>query len=483
MTQHISRTDLQLLLGIHPAIPLGIDAMCGRLRLAIAPAPAMSPRLERFMAALADAFRECGVELLGWDDASGSNGRISAGTAVIAPGSFPDSQLPINRVSTLYDNIIVGVYDEPPPVEAGDPPQQALDAIVGRLAWEMVHMLVYVTDRSWTICTMNGGITTIDMPLPVTEDVRRKLVPKLTAGVVPPRAGDLEIRNGALEPSGSGFASIAVDFAACARIWSGNPVLVSHTSRESLGYRSEYYRKIVSKYLDDRSGMSYGFFARQLPVKPAAATVMDGSAERAETGIAPGRNVSVSIAGRRLLVPVPDVRILTTRSGCRKTAIDPRFDLVETGTDNGRPYLATPGGLPSEIAARPSFDTMAIIAHAVGNALASSILQAVSPNARFPAMLAERGAGMTHWHHYPETDDVPEGYVVHGLENPPVSCSTPQSAAYSLLGKLDALERSVWKGAEYLGDMHIEPGHGTNMVGVLSLEESARIMNRAAARP
>jgi hypothetical protein len=72
---------------------------------------------------------------------------------------------------------------------------------------------------------------------------------------------------------------------------------------------------------------------------------------------------------------------------------------------------------------------------------------------------------------------VPKGYVVHGKENPPVSCSTPQSAAYSLLGKLDALELSLETGIDYLGDIHIEPGHGTNIVGTRSLTGMARFLN------
>jgi hypothetical protein len=87
---------------------------------------------------------------------------------------------------------------------------------------------------------------------------------------------------------------------------------------------------------------------------------------------------------------------------------------------------------------------------------------------------------MTHWHHYPDDTVIPEGYVMHGRKNPPVSCSTPQSAAYSLMGKLVALESAMMEKREYLGDVHIEPGHGTNMVGTLSLAETAEMLNPVA---
>ncbi|MBN1928081.1 MAG: hypothetical protein JW764_00845 [Chlorobiaceae bacterium] len=470
MTERISAFWLNRLLGIPTATPLDPASMSTRLRVAFCPAPELSPRLREFTAALRETFRQCGVTVA---PENGRPSRFEAGTAVIAPGSFPDKLLPINRVSTLYNNLIVGIYDEPPPVRDGQTPQETLDGVISRLAWEMVHLLIYVTGESWTVCSMNGGITTFDTPLPETRDVLESLIPKITAQVVPPRDGDLELRRGALDTATPEFRKIAGDFVACGRRWASNPRFMNHTSRESLDYRNDFYRKIVSRYLDDRSGMSYGFFARQLPATVQPAIGADAGSEADRRNLVP-----VTVAGRRLLVPVPGVRILTTRSGCRKTAIDPERDLVEIGLDaGGKPWLATPAGLPGDFITRPSFDTLTIIAHAVGNVMISSILRTLHPGSRFPELLERFGSGMTHWHHYPDGKLVPEGYSVHGRENPPVSCSTPQSAAYSLLGKLDALERALEAEIDYLGDVHIEPGHGTNVVGVATLSDMAEFLN------
>ena len=475
MTEFITPASLHRIIGIAPSTPLCPTDMASALKVAFCRAPELSPRLERFTSALTDALRSCGTELSTGPE---PGGRYVPGTVVIAPGSFPDHLLPINRVSTLYNNIIVGVFDEPPPVFPGDSPQRTLDAVVGKLAWEMVHLVIYVTDRSWTVCSMNGGVTTFDTPLPDPVDVLGSLVPKLTAQVVPPRAGEIDIRHGALDTTSSRFIAIARDFQESARIWRGNPLLMNHTSREGLAYRSPLYRKIVARYLDERTGMSYGFLARQLPVHAAAA--FDAGSG---TGNEPDAAVEVRIAGKRLLVPVPEVRVITTRSGCRKTAIDSRHDLVETGLTKGRIWLATPEGTPEETIVRPSFDTLTIIAHALGNAMVSSILQALRPGDRFPQLLAFSGAAMTHWHHYLDEDQVPDGYLVHGSENPPVSCSTPQSAAYSLLGKLGALERALLDGIGFLGDLHVEPGHGTNLVGTLTLGQTAALLNGKMAAP
>ncbi|NTW52221.1 MAG: hypothetical protein HGB22_06510 [Chlorobiaceae bacterium] len=479
MIERISAFWLNRILGIPASTPLSPAAMGSALRVAFCPSPEMSPRLERFTAALRDAFMGCGVTILDGSEACAPDGRIKAGTAVIAPGNFPDELLPINRVSTLYNNIIVGIYDQPPPVREGQTPQRTLDAVVGRLAWDMVHLLIYVTDEAWTICSMNGGVTTIDARMPEAGDVLGSLIPKLTAQVVPPRPDELEVRPGALDTSDAGFMKIAAEFVECGQIWARNSRFMSHTSRESLAYRNSFYRKIVARYLDDRSGMSYGFFARQLPVAPPPALIMESLCDWKEgdpTCLCPD-TVPLIIAGRHMLVPLPDVRIITTRSGCRKTDIDGSHDLVEIGREQGRAYLSTPNGLPHELVSKPSFDTLTIIAHAVGNAMISSILQALDPQAEFPHALKQYGASMSHWHYYPENDMVPEGFIVHGRNNPPVSCSTPQSAAYSLLGKLNALEQALGDGIGYLGDVHIEPGHGTNMVGTMPLAETAAALN------
>jgi hypothetical protein len=347
----------------------------------------------------------------------------------------------------------------------------------------MVHILIFVTDRSWTICTMNGGVVTFNTPRPLREDVRNTLVPKLTAQVVPPRAEDLDIEQGALQTGTSEFEAVAEDFLLCSALWSSNACLLTHTSTEGLEYRSEFYKRIVARYLDQRSGMSYGFFACQLPVAVQPAMVAEESGWREDLDEQKPGMVQIRVQGRTMLVAVPQVRVITTRSGCRKNHLDAKNDLVEIGltqrNGRGRAYLKTPPGCSPDIAVKPSFDTLTILAHALGNALVASILMRLRPKAGFPQHLAHFGASMTHWHDYPLNELLPDGYHLHGEQNPPVACSTPQSAAYSLLGKIAALENALDQGTSYRGDVHVEPCHGTNIVGMLSLAETAGLMNPA----
>jgi hypothetical protein len=476
----ISSDSLHHLLGIPAETPLSIDGMCRKIKPVIYPAPNLSIRLEQFCDALVSTMQSLEIIVQTEKEASDSDGRFLPGTVVFAPGIFPDNLLAINRVSTLYNNIIVGIYDEPAPLTSEALPQERLDAIVGRLARDMVHILIFVTDHSWTICTMNGGVVTFNTPCPTADDVRFTLVPKLTAQVVPPRPEDLDIEQGTLETGTDFFQTVGNDFLQCSALWSTNNCLLTHTSTDGLEYRSNFYKRIVARYLDQRSGMSYGFFARQLPVavKPAIACEEYNN----QTEIEPQQNgmVQIRVLDKHFLVSIPEVRAITTRSGCRKNHLDPTCDLVEIGIAKGRAWLKTPGSSSAEQSAKPSFDTLTILAHALGNAITASILKTVRPESLFPDHLADFGASMTHWHDYPQSEMLPEGYYLHGRENPPVSCSTPQSAAYSLLGKVKALEQALQNDTEYRGDVHIEPNHGTNIVGLLSLTETAAILNPEA---
>ncbi len=471
MSHPVSPASLRHILGIPEKTPLSLGAMCAELRCVLYPAKTITGRLERFSLSLMQALRSLGVSAESYSPSSLVNGRFSPGTVILAPGIFLDDELAINRVSTLHNNIIVGIYDEPSPLDENALPQMRLDAIVRRLARDMVHILVFVTDESWTICTMNGGVITFNTPLPSRKDVRNTLVPKLTAQVVPPKPEDFDFRHGELSVTSAEYMEAADDFLTCSRNWSSSSFLLTHTSTEELDYRNDFYRKIVARYLDQRSGMSYGFFARQLPLPVKPATV----AGNEENGW-----IAVRVAGNTLLVPVPDVRVLTTRSGCRKHELNLKTDLIEIGLEKGNAYLKTSPGLPDGPTTRPSFDTLTILAHALGNAFIASILKVLKPGSIFSERLEKKGASMTHWHGYPESAALPEGYFMHGKNNPPVSCSTPQSAAYSLFGKIEALEQALGAGKEYLGDVHIEPNHGTNIVGTLNLAETARLLNRPA---
>src|SRR5207244_7092288 len=89
---------------------------------------------------------------------------------------------------------------------------------------------------------------------------------------------------------------------------------------------------------------------------------------------------------------------LCTRSGCEKTKLDPVTDLVTLTLSKGRIALGTAKGLLEGSDCQPSFDTMTIMSHAVGNAIIASILKRISASSRFVASLNLMGVELVTWY-------------------------------------------------------------------------------------
>lgn len=469
------------LFGLGASVPLTPREMASALCVTFYPPHERSPRLDAFTAQLRRSFVALGVEVLPFEAALQPNGKIRPGIVVVEQGDGQTKDLAIHRISSLYRNPLVAVYDRPAPVHGKARLQEKLDAIVEVLAWNLTHVPIFVAEEGWTICTMNGSIVECTDFDEMPRDVLNALIPKLTAQVVPPLRSDLRFREEALDVEAEGLRPFVDDLVESSRIWKENGLMLSHTSIEDLAYRDAFCRRIVSSYLDHRTGMSYGFLARQLPVRVdpaipayragAALLACDWDAQPLHTvdGVSYAR---VEVGQETWFVPIPDVWVLGTRSGCDKTRIDYRRDVVRLGRLDGEITFDMPVGLASEDC-RPSYDTRAIIAHALGNAVVASLLLALDENAAFPRVLAETGVSLSHWHGYVQHDEAPAGYYRYGVDNPPVSCSTLQSAIYAFTGKLQALEHCLGEGGEYRGDLHVEPHHGTNISGCLSLAETA----------
>jgi hypothetical protein len=304
-------------------------------------------------------------------------------------------------------------------------------------------------------------------------------VPKLAAPVVPPHAADFEVRPGALDLSDPRYAPYVDDFVRSGPLWEKTDLFLFHTSLEALDFRSPFYKRIVAAYLDHRSGMSYGFLARQTAVNVQPANVLEDQPGSPDEGAE--HLVTVNLAGKSYRMEIPDVWVFTTRSGCDKAHLDSRRDVLLMGLSHGRVIFETPKGLDPRIDCRPSYDTLTILAHAVGNAVVASALARIHPTTSFALEMQNRGCALAHWHGSVDRQLLPEGYAVYGDANPPVSCSTHQAALFALMGKITALNETLGKGSEFRGDLHVEPHHGVNMTG-RSLVELAEWALRALAR-
>jgi hypothetical protein len=476
------------LLGMPERVPLTPSAMASRLRVTFYPVNSASDRVRAFTLRLEAALAACGVMVLGYNEALADpkRGKLREGLVVIAAGDLATGDLPVDHVANLRSATIVGVVDGPCPAEREEGLQEKLNSVVKTLAWSIVQVVIFVDDSAWTVCTMNGAIVRI----PAADSFERRvfsiLVPKLAAPVVPPRATDFDLHEGALDIATNGCSRYADDFAASGPSWAQTGLMLFHTSVESLEFRNRYYQRIAAAYLDHRSGMSYGFLARQLPVDVHPALRPEEAVLRPELGqilqerwARVGREtyVVVTVKGQELVARVPEVRMLTTRSGCDKSNIDIHRDIVLLALESGTIRFETPNGMSAVVDCKPSYDTVTILAHAAGNAIVASVLARLDPAAAFPRLLGTQGAALAHWHGRIDPSILPRGYLLHGDSNPPVSCSTHQSAVYALTGKLAALEAAIRIGVDFAGDVHIEPYHGTNITGATLTELSRWVLD------
>ncbi len=433
------------------------ESMAAGLRVTFYPVFSASEALRAFAARLHQALVAAGVQVLPYAEAMDPvrPGKLRENLVIIATGELQTGDLPVDHVQNLRTTTVVGIVEGPCPAGEETADQEKLNRIVRTLTWSIVQVAIYVDGSRWTITTMNGAVIPCDLAGPFARDVLGLLVPKLAAPVVPPHASDFDMRSGVLDLADPALRSYVEDFVRSGPLWEQTGLLLFHTSMDRLEFRSPFYKRIAAAYLDHRSGMSYGFLARQ-----TALSYHPSWMERTAAA-----EITLTLAGRELRIPVPDVWVLTSRSGCDKSHLDPPRDLLMMGLSGGRVVLATPKGLDRHVDSKPSYDTLTILAHACANALVALALAVVRPGAGFAAMLAGSGAALAHWHGMIASDAVPEGYAVHGAENPPVSCSTRQAALFAFTGKLGALEASLRAASPFEGDIHIEPHHGVNVTG------------------
>ncbi len=470
----ITEEASRVLLGIRQAVPMTHSAMAENLRVTFFPFGRSSRKVTEFADRLRSAMSACGVEVIPFEQAieAGRRGKVQEGIIIIAPGTLEEGKLPVDYVPNLRTNTVVGIVDGPCPAEGKLDQQEKLNTIVEALGWSIVQTLIYVDDPEWTVCTMNGAIIPCSGGEKFRDEVYATLVPKLAAPVVPPHASDFQVEEEGLDLTATYWEPYVRDFEDSAPLWAETGVMLFHTSLSAVRFRNTYYRRVAAAYLDKRSGMSYGFLSRQpalsVPkaMREADGTRLKGWEELQHRGIGlldDTLYVVLRLKGASFIVPLPEVAVLATRSGCDKSHVNGHRDLVLLGIRNGSIFLKTPKGLDAAIDARPSYDTLTILAHAIANSLIASVLKSVNPASSFLRTAAGGGVALAHWHGDIDRAVIPGGYVVFGEDNPPVSCSTHQAALYTLTGKLQAFGNVVAEGKEYLGDIHIEPHHGINV--------------------
>ncbi|MDP3882945.1 MAG: hypothetical protein Q8Q48_02730 [Candidatus Staskawiczbacteria bacterium] len=398
--------------------------------------------------------------------------KIKKRIVVILLGEGKEGNLPMDFTTSFKENPIITIVERNKEVGAVSSFEKHMEEALGLFAWNMTNLAVCVDKDSWTIYSFNLSNPTLAIGNNFDEDVLNSLVPKISAPVVPPSISDFKIIENDFEPSDSKYAPYIEDLIKSGEMFEKTKLYPAGRLIDSLKFKNLFYRWIGAIHLDERNGMSYGFLARQLPVKLEKALPLSDVEDENLRGLLSKNEyvfykdnsyVKINIKDSDLIIKIPDVWVLTSRSGANKTELNADKDVIRLGLKNGQMFLGLAKGVRLSGDYKPSFDTRIILSHAVANAILGSIIMYFKPEWSFPKVLQKSGFSIAHWHGYVHPEAVPNGWNVYGMSNPSVSCSSPQAAIYAFLGKQIGISKDILNNTEYNGDIHIEPHHGTNM--------------------
>jgi len=222
------------------------------------------------------------------------------------------------------------------------------------------------------------------------------------------------------------------------------------------------HRDVANKILDGRTGVSYGFIALAEPPGYDGDKYIDENMWNSLQEI-PNYNpdevraasndrwyVKTLLGDETVYQQVPDIWIVTSRSGCDKTNLNPDLDIVRIGLVKGKLHLEIPRGVDlGRRDIRPSFDTYVILSQALSSAL-------------YAPSLIEKEMSILHFHGYPDPCwfGVSEHHA--GARNPSLPCGTVEAA---LLNYSAVYETAIKNGSDIKLLCLVESDHGVNVLG------------------
>jgi len=332
--------------------------------------------------------------------------------------------------------------------------QKKIPVGVNTLVKTFSEIVVGVSESRLSILNMN--LSDSVFPAGAIDDfVAKSLIPKIYVPILPLALSRFEV--GEYDPSQSGYAAKIVKF--------GNAL--APTGLLPAGFKiddvvkRQSHRDIIDWMAKGRTGVSFGFVAYAEP--PRYVGDLEVSTEtwntfKAVTGFN-ADELRQNDQGRRYLRlrsvdgwryhQIPDVWLVSSRSGSNKTDLNLKTDVVRIGLTD-RLHLQLPQGIdPAATDVKPSYDLYVMVSLALGAAL-------------FAPKLIEDGMPMVHFHGYPAKEWFAADYeYCAGVENPSVPCGTYESGVFNFLGIQRMVER-------HGSDVHlaslVEPDHGTNIV-------------------
>lgn len=315
------------------------------------------------------------------------------------------------------------------------------------------EIVIGVSDEKFSILNMNLSDSKF-APNEIENFALKSLIPKVFVPITPLLISRFEL--GEYNPHLSNYAGKLVKLGqelASTGLFPAGFKLDEVIKRKS-------HRDIVNVIVNGRTGVSYGFVAYAEPPhyvgKPEITIdewenllpVVGFSNYELRQNEKGRRFIKLNINAGNRFKQIPDIWLVSSRSGANKTDLNIDSDILRIGLQD-KLHLQLPLGSNSRKAdIKPSYDIYVMLAISLAAALYT------------PELIAN-GAPIVHFHGYPSFDWFQENEYCVGMNNPSVPCGTYESGVFNFLGIADL-------GDQIINDVNlislVEPDHGTNFI-------------------
>lgn len=334
------------------------------------------------------------------------------------------------------------------------PYPQKIPIGVSTLIRTFSEIVVGVSDTQLSILNMNLSDSTFPIE-EIDRFVSRSLIPKIYVPILPLPLSRFEV--GQYNPTQSNYASKLVQMG---KELADTNLLPSGFKIDDVIKRKSH-RDIVGWMANGRTGVSYGFVAYAEPPQYIGASELaewewnnlspvDGfSSDELRKNYIGRRYIKTKIADKIAYKQLPDIWIVSSRSGSNKTALNLETDVLRIGLQD-KLLLQLPTGIdPNAGDIKPSYDLYVMVAIALAAAL-------------YAPHLIQQGMPMVHFHGYPAMQwfEANHEYCA-GVHNPSVPCGTYESGVFNFLGIQNLVNQ--YGDTIALAGL-VEPDHGINII-------------------
>ncbi|MBW4684583.1 MAG: non-ribosomal peptide synthase [Komarekiella atlantica HA4396-MV6] len=337
-------------------------------------------------------------------------------------------------------------------VDSQVPYQQKIAIGVNTLVRTFSEIVIGVSDSNISILNMNLSDSLFSREK-FDNFVFKSLIPKIYVPIAPLPMSRFEVSK--YDPKESIYAAKLVKLSeelAATGLFPSGFKLGEIIKRKS-------HKDIVDSIVNGRTGVSYGFVAyaeapqyvgdRQISESEweDLLTIEGFSSNEVRQNNIGRRYVKTKIGNQYSYKQIPDIWLVSSRSGSNKTDLNLERDILRIGLKN-KLCLQIPEGIdPTVVDIKPSYDLYVL----VGIALAAAL---------YTPELIKDGAPMIHFHGYPSREWLQPNEYCTGVDNPSVPCGTYESGVFNFLG----IHTLASKNDNITLASLIEPDHGTNII-------------------